>query len=54
MRRVREIRQSRRRPCSARAPVAASWVKRASTRPPKPIGPEPLPISTRPSFVVRK
>ncbi len=38
---------------AARA-VAASSVKRASSRPPKPIGPEPLPISTRPSLVVRK
>jgi len=34
--------------------VAASSVKRPSTRPPKPIGPLPLPISTRPSSVVRK
>ena len=45
---------SRRKPRSARAADAASLVKRLSTRPPKPIGPVPLPISTRPSSVVRK
>ena len=28
--------------------------KRSSIRPPKPIGPVPLPLSTRPSSVVRK
>src|SRR5262249_10155704 len=44
----------RRTPASARAAVGTSREKRSSMRPPKPIGPLPLPMSTRPSFVVRK
>ena len=45
---------SLRSPCSARATVGRSSKKRASIRPLRPIGPEPEPISTRPSSVVRK
>ena len=61
--RPRRARPSRRRAPGAaaagrarRAPaVATSPVNRpSSSRPPWPIGPEPLPISTRPSAVVRK